>query len=95
MMLKLIVLAALFLAVWAGVYPWLRKSAAASTPTRPSDYRQWIQASLADMFYTVSDRRIVQTLTGLVVTGAVLGFFLPGKSVPCLRKRRIKFVFFF
>jgi tetratricopeptide (TPR) repeat protein len=79
MMLKLIVLAALFLAVWAGIYPWLRQNAAARTPTRPPDYRQWIQASLADMFYTVSDRRIVQALAGLIVTGAVLGFFLPGK----------------
>ncbi len=79
MMLKLIVLTALFLAIWGGVYPWLRGWGPARTPMRLFDYRQWIQASLADMFYTVSDRRIYQAIAGLVVAGALFGFFLPGK----------------
>lgn len=79
MMQKLIVLMALFFVIWGGIYLWLRRRATVHAPTRISDYRQWIQSSLADMFYTVSDREIFHALAGLVVIGAMLGFFMPGK----------------
>lgn len=79
MIMKLIVLMSLFLVVWGCIYLWLRKRVAVHAPMRISDYRRWIQSSMADMFYTVSDRRISQVLVCLVVIGALLGFFLPGK----------------
>lgn len=79
MMLKLIVLMGLFFVIWGGIYLWLRRRATIRAPMPISNYRQWIQSSLADMFYTVSDRRIFQALGGIVVIGALLGFFLPGK----------------
>jgi len=79
MIQKLIVLMTLFFVFWGGIYLWLRGRTTAKTPIRISDYRQWIRSSMADMFYTVSEREIFYALAGLVVIGALLGFFLPGK----------------
>lgn len=70
---------ALFSVIWGGIYIWLRGRSTGHGSMRPSDYRRWVQSSLADMFYEISDRKIYQIMTGLVLAGALLGFFLPGK----------------
>ncbi|RJP36331.1 MAG: tetratricopeptide repeat protein [Desulfobacteraceae bacterium] len=79
MIQKIILLMTFFSVIWGGLYLWLRGRAMVQTPMGMSNYRQWIQSSMADMFYKVSDREILYLLTGLIMLGALTGFFLPGK----------------
>lgn len=78
-MQTLIVLMALFIVIWGGIYIWLRGLTTVHAPMRISDYRRWIQSSMADMFYTVTEREISYFLVGLIIIGTLTGFFLPGK----------------
>jgi len=84
--MKIILLTTLLLVFWGGIYWWLRNRASSGGHAK---YIQWIQASLADMFYTVDEKRIFQTVVALAITGAVLGFFTPGKVSQVDQKRTI------
>jgi len=66
-----------FVLFWGGVYLYLRTRAA--SPDRFSEYRQWIERSLADMFFNVSGRQISRAILLITVFSAITGFLIPGK----------------
>jgi tight adherence protein B len=74
--MKIILLTILLLVFWGGVYWWLRNRIVTGGYLK---YMEWIQTSLADMFYTVDETFIVRTTVALALAGAVIGFFTPGK----------------
>lgn len=81
--MKIILLTLLLLVFWGGIYWWLRNRTEGGGHAK---YIKWIQASLADMFYTVDEKRIIRTVFALVLAGAVIGFFTPGKVSQADRK---------
>ncbi|MFZ2630440.1 MAG: type II secretion system F family protein [Desulfosalsimonadaceae bacterium] len=85
--MKIILLTTLLLLFWAGIYWWLRGRALAGGQAK---YNQWILSSLADMFYTVDEKLVFRALVALAVTGAVVGFFTPGKVSQVDQKRTIE-----
>ena len=77
MLLKIPLLAVFMLLFGGGTYFWLRGRI--TTDETQGSYARWIQTELADMFYTLNETAIFQTVTALTLTFAILGFFAPGK----------------
>lgn len=73
-LLLCLLLTALF---WGVAYLWVRGRAKADEGR--TSYFRWIQTSLADMFYTVSETAVFRTVTAAAIVFALLGFFAPGK----------------
>ena len=77
MHLKILLLVILLALFWGGGYCWLLGRGSAGG--RQGSYPRWIQAALADMFYTVGETMIFRTVVTVTLIFAVIGFFLPGK----------------
>ncbi len=74
---KFILLPALLLLFWAGIYFLLRGRIISGD--RQTTYTQWINASLADMFYNINVKLIFRVVLSITISGVLVGFFLPGK----------------
>lgn len=77
MQLKILLLAALLGLFWVAIFFWLKGRI--NSDGSHGAYSQWIQASLADMFYTLSETTIFRTVAAFTLIFALLGFFAPGK----------------
>jgi hypothetical protein len=74
---KIILLPALLLLIWTGIYFLLRGRMLSKG--QQTTYAHWIHASLADMFYNINEKRIFQIVISVTIIGMLLGFFIPGK----------------
>jgi tight adherence protein B len=84
---KFILLPALLLLFWAGIYFLLRGRMLSGGQQAP--YSQWIHASLADMFYNINEKLIFRIVISVTILGVLLGFFLPGKVSQADKKNTI------
>lgn len=71
-----ILLLLVFVFLWGNLYLYLR-TRLTSTEWSAS-YRQWIENSLADMFFNVTSQQISKAIIFITITGALLGFLIPG-----------------
>ncbi len=86
--MKIILLLIILVIFWAAGYMLLRIRVNHAGKTM--DYIEWIQSSLADMFYDFEIKKISRTLIAIVVAGGLAGFILPGKVSQIERKMSIE-----
>jgi tetratricopeptide (TPR) repeat protein len=84
---KIILLPALLLLIWTGIYFLLRGRMLSKG--QQTTYAHWIHASLADMFYNIDKKLIYQVVLSITIIGALLGFFVPGKVSQADKKNTI------